>query len=43
MLRYTVDSTYGAQLPLPGLCVTDRPTPLLLQEKGLGEEVHATE
>jgi YD repeat-containing protein len=33
---------HGTQLPLPKLGLTDRPAPLLLEEKGLGDEVHAT-
>jgi hypothetical protein len=30
---------YGIQPSFPGLCLTDQPTPLLLAEKGLGDEV----
>jgi hypothetical protein len=33
---------HGTQLPLPKLGLTGRPAPLLLEEKGLGDEVHAT-
>jgi RHS repeat-associated protein len=33
---------FGIQPILPGLGVTDRPTPLLLEEKGPGDEVDAT-
>jgi len=36
------ESGHGTQLPLPKLDLTDRPAPLLLEEKGLGDEVHAT-
>jgi hypothetical protein len=34
---------FGIQPILPGLGVTDRPAPLLLEEKGPGDEVNATE
>jgi hypothetical protein len=30
---------HGTQLPLPKLGLTGRPAPLLLEEKGLGDEV----
>jgi hypothetical protein len=33
---------HGIQLPLPGLGLPGRPAPLLLEEKGLGDEVNAT-
>ena len=33
---------HGAQPRLPKLGFTDRPTPLLLEEKGMGDEVDAT-
>ena len=34
-----VKPLHGTQPPLHGLCLTDRPTPLLLEEKGPGDEV----
>jgi RHS repeat-associated protein len=40
--RSTDKPRHGTQLPLPGLGLPDRPAPLLLEEKGLGDEVHAT-
>jgi hypothetical protein len=33
---------FGIQPTLPGLGLSDRPTPLLLEEKGPGDEVDAT-
>jgi hypothetical protein len=37
-----VKPLHGTMPPLPKLGLTDRPTPLLLEEKGPGDEVHAT-
>jgi len=42
ILRLPIIPGYGTQPHLPGLGLTDRPAPLLLEEKGLGDEVHAT-
>jgi RHS repeat-associated protein len=40
--RSTDKPRHGTQPPLPKLGLTGRPTPLLLEEKGLGDEVDAT-
>ena len=40
--RSTDKPRHGTQPPLPKLGLTDRPAPLLLEEKGLGDEVDAT-
>jgi len=41
-MAYWVNRSRLSMPPLPGLGLTDRPAPLLLEEKGLGDEVHAT-